>query len=86
MGNYDLQFKLKITFNSFRILCLYSSTAVSKEFVGPMTGSDKPTCLPRNYKNGGPYFLHAVIVLPSGFAVSPDFLTAVPAHGNGVSW
>ena len=51
-----------------------------------MTGSDKPTCLPRNYKNGGPYFLDAVIVLPSGFAVSPDFLTAVPGHGNGVSW
>ena len=80
-----MQFKLKITFNSFRIHCLYSSTAVSKGFVGPITGSDKPTYLLRSYKRGDHDFLDAVIVLPSGFAVSPGHLPAVPVHGNGVS-
>ena len=59
-------------------------TAVTKGFVGPITGSDKPTCLQRNYKKGGHDFLDAVIVLPSGFAVSPGHLPAVPVHENGV--
>ena len=80
-----MQFKLKITFNSFRIHCLYSSAAVSKGLLGLITGSDKPTCLPRSYKRGGHDFLDAVIVLPSGFAVSPGHFPAVPVHGNGVS-
>ena len=39
--------------------------------MGPITGSDKPSCLPRSFKKGGHDFLDAVIVLPSGFAVSP---------------
>ena len=53
--------------------------------MGPITGSDEPTCLPRSYKRGGNDFLDAVIVLPSGFAVSPGHLPAVPVHENGVS-
>ena len=61
------------------------STAVSKGFLGPIMGSDKPTCLLHSYKKGGHDFLDAVIVLPSGFAVSPGHLPAVPVHGNGVS-
>ena len=60
-------------------------TAVTKEFVGPITSSDKPTCLTRSYERGGHDFLDAVIVLSSGFAVSPGHLPAVPVHGNGVS-
>ena len=80
-----MQFKLKITFNSFRIHCLYSSAAVSKGFVGPITGSDKPTYLLRSYLRGDHDFLDAVIVLLSGFALSPGHLPAVPVHGNGVS-
>ena len=56
LGNYDLQFKVKITFNSLRI-----------------------------HKKGGHDFLDAVIVLPSGFAISPGHLPAVPVHGNGAS-
>ena len=59
--------------------------AVTKGFVGTITGSDRPTCLPRSYKRGGHDFLDAVIVLPSGFAVSRGHLPAVPVHGNGVS-
>ena len=48
-------------------------------------GSDKPTCLLRSYKKGGHDFLDAVIVQPSGFAVSPGHLPALTVHGNGVS-
>ena len=61
------------------------STAVSKGFLGPITGSDKPTYLPRSLKKGGHDFLDPVIALPSGFAVSPGHLPAVPVHEDGVS-
>ena len=53
--------------------------------MGPIIGSNKPTCLPRSYKRGGHDFLDAVIVLPSGFALCPGHFPAVSVHGNGVS-
>ena len=59
-------------------------TEVSKGFLRQITGSDKPTYLPRSYKRGSHDSLDAVIVLPSGFAVFPGYL-AVAVYGNGGS-
>ena len=48
--------------------------AVSKGFLGSITGLDKPTCLPRSYKKGGHDFLDAVIDLASHADVVRGFV------------